>query len=104
MPKEDQAERELAWTGDAVLSLWAREWILRHLGTLDGDVLEIVCSNHFLSRFGRPTAVEARLGAVYREGGLEAAAAWLEEQVAPAMLREIRKRRPELGGRLPKGG
>jgi len=96
-------EREEAWIGDAVLALWVREWILRHLGRLDGELLVLATSNHFLSRFGRPTAVEAQIGRVFEEEGLEAAEAWLMEHLEGAMIREIRRRFPEMGGRLPAG-
>ena len=97
-------ERALAWVGDAVLSLWARQWILRQVGRIEGEVLEMVTSNQFLSRFGRPTAVEAGIGRIYRAEGIEAAAQWLDANIEPAVIREVRRRRPDLAGRLPAAG
>ena len=75
--------REEAWIGDAVLCLYARVRILREGGGLDGDKCIRMTSNQFLSGFGEPTAVEAQLGRVYREQGLEEAFGWIEERLMP---------------------
>jgi hypothetical protein len=71
-PSETPEDRELAWLGDAALALVAREWILETKGGLDGDVHRLITSNKFLRAFGHPTKVEAELGALFKEGGLEA--------------------------------
>ena len=75
-----QDERERAWIGDAVLALFARSWVLRELGRMDGDWFTRLTSNDFLSAFGAPTRVEARIGDLYRREGLEAAFAWMEAE------------------------
>jgi len=86
-------EQEEAWTGDAVLDLFAREWILKEKGTLCGETLVRMTSNHFLASVGNPTAVEARIGRVYRDEGLEAAFAWIEAELLPVFLKQEKNRR-----------
>ena len=49
--------------------------------------------NEFLNCLGAPTRVEARLGVIYREQGLEAAFAWVERELEPLFLRQEAKRR-----------
>jgi len=92
MPRDPLAQlRDEAWTGDAVLCLFAREWILSRFGSRDGGMQTLLTSNHFLARFGDPTAVEARIGRTYRDGGLAAAFALIESEFVPAMEIQIRK-------------
>jgi len=86
-----RAEQAEAWVGDAVLDLYARQWILRHCGEVRGDVLIRMTSNQFLSGVGNPTAVEAKIGRLYSEGGPEAANAWIEEVLLPRFQRQARK-------------
>lgn len=81
-----------AWIGDAVLALWARLHILRVDGELDGPKFLRMTSNQFLGAFGEPTAVEAQIGRVYRDGGEAAAFAWIEEKIAPLFARQEEKR------------
>lgn len=81
-----------AWVGDAVLTLYARERILRQSGRVDGEQYGRLTSNQFLSALGEPTEVEARLGRVYRNHGLDAAFAWIEQNVLPLFLRQEEKR------------
>jgi hypothetical protein len=97
MPSE-QAD---AWIGDAVLLLYARERVLREDGKPDGERCARMTSNQFLSAVGEPTAVEARLGRVYRKEGLAAAYAWIEEHLAPVYARQEAKRK---AGAARRGG
>lgn len=85
-------ERERAWIGDAVLALFARSWVLRERGKMDGDWFTRLTSNDFLSAFGNPTRVEARIGDLYRSEGLEAAFAWMEAEFIPLLLKQMAKR------------
>jgi hypothetical protein len=89
MSPDLQAE---AWVGDAVLCLYGRLRILRHGGKVDGAQYQRMASNQFLSAFGEPTAVEAKLGRLYEEQGLEAAFQWIEERWMPLFDRQEAKR------------
>ena len=101
--KHDEAqltrEREEAWVGDAVLALYVREWILRENGGLDGDQFIRFTSNDFLRGVGNPTRVEAEIGRIYREGGLTAAFAHIEERLLPLFRQQekVRARRIQSG-------
>lgn len=106
--KRDEAEltreREEAWVGDAVLALFVREWILREDGALDGEKFIRFTSNDFLRALGNPTRVEAEIGVVYRERGLEAAFAHMEEKLLPVFMRQEKVReRQRRGGRKLRG-
>ncbi|MBB5352330.1 dsRNA-specific ribonuclease [Haloferula luteola] len=94
MKKDDKikAERESAWIGDAVLALFARSWVLAERHKMDGEWFTAMTSNDFLSQFGPPTQVEAGIGALYREGGLEAAFAWMESELVPRFRQMMAKR------------
>ena len=85
MPKSPHRERILqeAWIGDAVLSLYARSKILREEGRVNGQRQVLMTSNQFLSALGEPSEVEAELGRVYRDEGLEAAFRWVEARIIP---------------------
>ena len=85
-------ERERAWIGDAVLALFARSWVLRERGVMDGDWFTRLTSNDFLSAFGQPTRVEARIGDIYRREGLEAAFAWMEAEFIPLLRKQMARR------------
>lgn len=88
-------EREQAWIGDAVLALFARQWVLDRRGSMDGEWFTHLTSNDFLGCFGTPTRVEAGIGRIYREQGLAAAFAWIERELVPLFLRQVAgKRRP----------
>ena len=53
----ESAKREQAWIGDAVLALYAREWILRQTSILAEQRAEVfvqMTSNKFLSALGEP--------------------------------------------------
>ncbi len=86
-------EREAAWIGDAVLALFARQFVLRERDSMDGEWFTRLTSNDFLSAFGNPTRVEAGIGKIYQEEGLEAAFAWMEENLVPLFLKQTAKRR-----------
>ncbi len=86
-------EQALAWLGDTVLDLYARTWILKHRGTVCGEALRRMTSNQFLACFGNPTAVEAKIGAIYREEGMEAAFSWIEREILPLFEKQERNRK-----------
>lgn len=90
--EELRKEREAAWVGDAVLALFARQFVLRERSAMDGEWFTRLTSNEFLSAFGNPTRVEASIGRLYQEGGLEAAFAWMDAELVPLFRRQIAKR------------
>lgn len=85
-------EREAAWIGDAVLALYAREFVLRERGCMDGVWFTQLTSNEFLSAFGNPTSVEARIGEIYRAEGLAAAHLYIEAEFLPLFRKQIVKK------------
>lgn len=89
---ESRAQQQ-AWIGDGVLGLYARLRILRETGQTDGAAYSRMTSNQFLSAFGEPTAVEARIGRVFEEDGLEAAFGWIEREIVPVFERQEKNRR-----------
>lgn len=96
MSKKDddlRKEREAAWIGDAVLALFARQFVLRERDTMDGEWFTRLTSNDFLSAFGNPTRVEASIGKIYREGGLDAAFDWMEANLVPMFRKQIGNKR-----------
>jgi len=76
-------EREEAWVGDAVLALYMRKLILKEQGVMDGEMFVRCTSNDFLRNIGNPTSVEAQIGRVYEEFGLQQAFDWMEHQLLP---------------------
>ena len=90
--EELRQEREAAWVGDAVLALFARQFVLRERQTMDGEWFTRLTSNEFLSAFGNPTRVEAGIGKRYLEGGLEAAFEWMHAELIPLFRKQIAKR------------
>src|SRR5262245_4418566 len=90
-PTDPTAVRDLSWIGDALLSLCAREWILKHEAQLGGKRAELfrdITCNQFLSALGVPSVVEARIGDAYRTGGLPAAQQYFDETLAPLFLKQ----------------
>ena len=86
--------KDLAWIGDAVLALYAREWLLRqppHPLFTRQELFVSLTTNSFLVAVGEPTRVEANIGKVYREGGLEAGFAWIEEHLIPLFEKHLAK-------------
>ena len=95
--RPNQALRDEAWIGDAVLTLYARLKILREDGTLDGAKAVRMSSNQFLAAFGEPTAVEAAIGRVFDHDGLDAAFAHIERSLIPLFTRQEEKRQRKAG-------
>ena len=85
-------EREAAWIGDAVLALFARQFVLRERQTMDGEWFTRLTSNDFLSAFGNPTRVEAAIGKLYLNEGLDAAFRWMNSELIPLFRKQISKR------------
>jgi hypothetical protein len=88
-PNDVALLREQAWVGDAVLALYARRWIIaKESGNADRTELfkQMTC-NHFLSAFGEPTKVEARIGRIYEAEGEQAAFRFIEETLLPLYLK-----------------
>ncbi len=92
-PANPRAEQELAWIGDAILALWARERILRDLGRLDTQAFLRLTANEHLAGIARPTRIEAEIGVVYRRDGLAAAFAYIEARLLPMFKRQEANRR-----------
>ena len=90
--EELRQERETAWIGDAVLALFARQFVLRERQTMDGEWFTRLTSNDFLSAFGNPTRVEASIGKLYLANGLEAAFAWMEAELIPLFRKQTANR------------
>ncbi|MGB0154451.1 MAG: ribonuclease III domain-containing protein [Verrucomicrobiales bacterium] len=91
-PDPKRREQELAWVGDTILDLYARTWILENNGTVCGEMLRSMTSNQFLACFGNPTSVEARIGKLYREEGMDAAFAWIEAELMPLFEKQRKNR------------
>lgn len=93
--KDDELrrEREAAWVGDAVLALFARQYVLRERDAMDGEWFTRLTSNDFLSAFGNPTRVEARIGKLYQSEGLDAAFAWMNAELVPVFRKQIQNKR-----------
>ncbi|HEY5793044.1 MAG TPA: hypothetical protein VIS74_07085 [Chthoniobacterales bacterium] len=87
-----EQERTDAWTGDAVLSLFARQWILRRYGRMDGDLLGLFTSNQFLLALGNPTSVEAKIGRIFEAEGMAVANAWIERELVPLWEKRLSKK------------
>ncbi len=92
-------EREEAWVGDAVLALYVREWLLKNGSGLDGEAFIRFTSNDFLRLQGNPTSVEAQIGRIYSEEGLQAGFNWIEEKLLSLFL----NREKQLAARDKKG-
>lgn len=86
-----------AWIGDAVLTLYARRWILAQTGETDGDCAARMTSNQFLSSAGNADEVEAQIGRLFESDGLDAAFQWIEVTLLPTFLRQETNRRKRLG-------
>jgi hypothetical protein len=94
---KNEALKNEAWIGDAVLSLYVRLKILREDGVLDGPKSVRMTSNQFLATIGEPTKVEAEIGRVFASEGLEAAFRLIEERMMPVFERQETKRLRKLG-------
>lgn len=90
----ESTKREEAWIGDSVLALFAREWILRQPDISKSDRADTfiqMTSNHFLASVGEPTAMEAEIGLIYHQSGLQAAFDFIEEKYIPLFLKQRTK-------------
>ena len=92
-------EQEEAWIGDAVLALFAREWILKDKKKMDADVFSRLTSNNFLNSLGPPTKVEAEIGRIFNTEGLKKANDYIEEEILPLFLKQEKKRIRQAGGK-----
>lgn len=90
--KELRQVREAAWVGDAVLALFARQYVLRERETMDGEWFTRLTSNDFLSAFGNPTRVEASIGKLYLAEGLDAAFRWMDAELIPLFRKQMAKK------------
>jgi hypothetical protein len=93
--KLTDARRNDAWIGDAVLTLFVRNWLLTGLNhsARDRNALhEHFTSNQFLSSFGEPTLIEAEIGRIYLASGLEAAFHHIRTRFLDTFVRSARKR------------
>ena len=88
---------EQAWIGDAVLSLYARSKILRDDGCQDSAKLTRMTSNQFLGAFMDPAEAEAEIGRLFQSTGLDAAFAWIEQNLIPLFERQEENRRRRKG-------
>ncbi len=89
----DPQVRAEAWIGDTVLDLYARSYILKLKGAMDGEMLARMTCNQFLSSLGNPTVVEAEIGVIYQNQGMEAGFAWIEENLLPLFLKQESNRK-----------
>lgn len=99
MINNKQNQKEEAWLGDAVLGLFAREWILQNKKKLDAEMFSHLTSNHFLNSLGNPTTVEAKIGSIYNNEGLEKAFHHIEKSILPLFLKQNKKRIRQAGGK-----
>ncbi len=86
--------RQDAWIGDAVLELYVRSYILHETGGVDAVMKTRFTCNQFLNCFGNPTKVEADIGVVYQQEGLDAAFAWIREHLEPLFKKQETRRTP----------
>jgi dsRNA-specific ribonuclease len=92
---EDE-KRTKAWIGDAVLALFARQWILQQADIPTKERAEIfiqMTSNKFLSALGEPTAMEAEIGVVYERDGLQPAFDFIELKFVPIFQKQRNNQR-----------
>jgi 23S rRNA maturation mini-RNase III len=90
--RREDAVREEAWIGDAVLALYVRLKIVGEDGRLDGAKAIRMTSNEFLAGVGEPTAIEAEIGRAYSAGGLDEAFRHIEQRLMPAFSKQEEKR------------
>ena len=99
MKDDTKIEQELAWVGDAVLGLFARRWILEKEQKMDAEMFTRMTSNNFLISFGNPTRVEAKIGLIFNNEGLEKAFSHIERSLLPLFLIQEKKRIRQAGGK-----
>ena len=99
MKDNTKIEQELAWIGDAVLGLFSRNWILEKEKKMDAKMFTRMTSNIFLNNFGNPTKVEAEIGLIFNNEGLEKAFSHIEKFLLPLFLKQEKKRIRQAGGK-----
>ena len=99
MKDDTKIEQELAWIGDAVLGLFARNWILEKEKKMNAEMFTRMTSNIFLNSFGNPTKVEAEIGLIFNNEGLEKAFSHIEKFLLPLFLKQEKKRIRQAGGK-----
>ena len=95
-----EIEKEEAWIGDAVLGLFARNWILEKEKKMNAEMFTRMTSNNFLNSLGNPTKVEAEIGLIFNNEGLEKAFSYIEKSILPLFLKQEKKRIRQAGGKL----
>ena len=84
--------KDEAWVGDAVLALYAREWLLaqpEHPLFTRQQLFIRLTRNEFLQALGEPTRVEAAIGRVYQQDGLQAAFDYIKSELQPLFERHL---------------
>ena len=84
--------KDQAWIGDAILALYARQWLLQqpsHPLFTRQELFKRLTSNAFLQARGEPTRVEAEIGIIYQEKGLEAAFEHIASTLQPLFKKHI---------------
>ena len=79
-----------------MLALFAREWILKQTDIAVKERAEVfiqMTSNQFLASLGEPTAMEAEIGIVYENEGLQAAFDFIEGKFLPLFIKQRAKRK-----------
>ena len=99
MKDDTKIEQELAWIGDAVLGLFARNWILEKEKKMDAEIFTRMTPNNFLNSLGNPTKVEAEIGFIFNNDGLEKAFNHIEKSLLPLFLKQEKKRIRQAGGK-----
>ena len=99
MKDNTKVEQELAWIGDAVLGLFARKWILEKEKKMNAKMFTKMTSNIFLNSFGNPTKVEAEIGLIFNNEGLEKSFSHIEKFLLPLFLKQEKKRIRQAGGK-----
>ena len=99
MTDKKEIEQEEAWIGDAVLGLFARQWILQNQNKMDALMFSRLTSNHFLNSLGNPTKVEAKIGRIFKQEGFKKASLYVEEEILPLFLKQEKKRIRQAGGK-----
>ena len=92
---DNNKKRKEAWIGDAVLALFAREWILSEPSiTASGRAATFIqmTSNQFLTAIGEPTAMEAEIGQIYQKEGLDAAFELINKKFIPVFKKQQKNR------------
>ncbi|MDT7944829.1 hypothetical protein [Synechococcus sp. R5-13] len=107
---DEGSRRDKAWLGDAVLSLFARQWLLGppqdwqvpsppSCDLNRAELFTWLTSNQFLSAFRDPTQVEAEIGLIYEKEGLQAAFEYIRAHLLPLFVRQVNNRAKALRGK-----